>query len=98
LKTPIIYSVDVNSDGSKVPVFAQGDYDVFVGALEEDKLPMYVVINRNTGVVEFTCEVTMGYLTWLDSITEAMDQRTRRQAIQSNADTGQIPLNFSFKN
>lgn len=58
MKEPIILS-----DG---PIFAQGVYDVFVGTLEEDKLPMYVVRNRDTKVVEFTHEVTQFYRDWLN--------------------------------
>jgi len=64
LKTPVIYSVDAN--GKNLPIFSQGDYDVFIGALEDDKLPMYVIVNRNTQVVEFTTEVTPIYREWLD--------------------------------
>jgi len=64
MKTPVIYSVD--ADGKNLPIFSQGDYDVFIGALEDDKLPMYVLVNRNTQVVEFTTEVTPIYKEWLD--------------------------------
>ena len=64
IKKPIIYSV--TESGENAPVFSQGDYDVFVGSLEADKLPMYVVINRTTGVVEFTHEVTAFYKDWLN--------------------------------
>jgi hypothetical protein len=64
LKKPIIYSI--TEGGENAPIYSQGDYDVFVGALEADKLPMYVVINRNTGVVEFTHEVTAFYKDWLN--------------------------------
>lgn len=64
MKKPIIFSV--TEGGENAPVFSQGVYDVFVGALEEAKLPMYVVINRDTGVVEFTHEVTAFYKDWLN--------------------------------
>lgn len=57
MKQPIIYSG---------PIFSQGDYDVFVGALKEDDLPVYVVINRTTNVAEFTHEVTNFYKDWLN--------------------------------
>lgn len=88
MRKPIIYSVTENGENS--PIYSQGDYDVFVGALEEDKIPMYVVINRNTDVVEFTSEVTLAYLSWLDSIYEATKQR---QVVLSK-EIGQS--NFSF--
>lgn len=64
MKRPIIYST--TEGGENAPIFSQGDYDVFVGALEADKLPMYVVINRTTGVTEFTHEVTAFYKDWLN--------------------------------
>lgn len=67
MKRPIIYSVTEN--GEWAPIFSQGDYDVFVGALEENKLPVYVVMNRGTGVVEFTHEVTAGYKSFLDQVS-----------------------------
>lgn len=86
MKKPIIYS--------NGPIFAQGDYDVFVGALGEDKLPMYVVINRTTDVTEFTSEVTLGYLSWLDSIAQAAEQRAQTHA----APKEQIPLSLALKN
>lgn len=66
MKRPIIYSVTEN--GEWAPIFSQGDYDVFVGALEEDRLPQYVVINRKTKVTEFTHEVTAGYKSFLDQV------------------------------
>lgn len=65
MKKPIIYA-NVDSNGKNIPVFSQGDYDVFVGALEEDKLPSYVVLNKTTEVVEFTTEVTGIYKEWLN--------------------------------
>lgn len=83
MKKPIIYSVTENGENS--PIFSQGDYDVFVGALEADKLPMYVVINRNTGVTEFTHEITQAYKSWLDHFAP------QELAIQG----GQVPLNFA---
>ena len=48
------------------PLLARGPYDVYVGAIDEDKLPMYVVLNRETGVVEFTHEVTAFVTDWLN--------------------------------
>jgi hypothetical protein len=85
----------LDADGKVVPIFSQGDYDVVVGSLEEDKLPMYVIINRNTGVVENTQEVTIGYLNWLDSVAHAIEERDRAKQA---ANVDQVPLNFSFKN
>lgn len=64
MKTPILFSIDKNDQPT--PVFSQGDYDVFVGALEADKLPQYVIMNRTTNVVEFTTEVTPIYKDWLN--------------------------------
>lgn len=64
VKKPIIVSLDKN--GNPAPIFSQGDYDVFVGTLSEDKLPQYVGVNRSTGVVEFTTEVTAAYKEWLN--------------------------------
>lgn len=65
MKKPILYNPDSTTDNVK-PIFSQGDYDVFVGSLEEDKLPVYVVINRNSNVVEFTHEVSGFYRDWLN--------------------------------
>lgn len=76
MKTPIIYSK--TAGGENAPVFAQGDYDVFVGALKEDLLPLYVVINRTSGVVELTTEVTGHYKDWLNHFAPV--------------DNGQVPL------
>lgn len=58
MKEPIILSGG--------PIYSQGIYDVFVGSLDVDKLPMYVVRNRDTKVVEFTHEVTQFYRDWLN--------------------------------
>lgn len=80
MKKPIIYS-----DG---PIFSQGDYDVVVGALEEDKLPLYVVINRETGVVEFTHEVTLAYKNWLSQVVPP----------PAEVPMEQIPISLSMKN
>jgi hypothetical protein len=80
MKKPIIYS--------ESPIFAQGDYDVVVGALDEDKLPLYVVVNRTTGVVEFTHEVTAFYKDWLNHFvpSEILQQKE------------QLPLSLGMKN
>jgi hypothetical protein len=59
---------------------------VVVGALDEDKLPMYVVINR-TGVVEFTTENTPVYKDWLTHFSPVVEK-----------ETPQTSLNFSFTN
>lgn len=84
MKKPILYT--------ETPIFSQDDYDVFVGTMEEDKLPIYVVINRNTNVVEFTSEVTLGYLSWLDSIAKATaDRNVQQSAVQEE-------FKFSFNN
>jgi hypothetical protein len=80
LKTPIIYSTG--------PIFAQGDYDVFVGALEENKLPTYVVINRTSGVVEFTHEVTLAYKSFLDQVAPAPNPLANERPF------GQLNLNL----
>lgn len=72
MKRPIIYSVTEN--GEWAPIFSQANYDVYVGALEENKLPTYVVINRDTGVVEFTHEVTAGYKSFLDQVAPQVAQ------------------------
>lgn len=95
MKKPIIYSID--DAGNNAPIFAQGDYDVFVGALEADKLPQYVVINRATNVVEYTSEVTLGYLSWLDGIAEASANRNLALA-NPGTDPEQLPLSLSFTN
>lgn len=72
MKKPTIYS--------EKPVFSQGDFDVFVGTLDEDKLPMYVVINRTTDVVEFTSEVTLAYKGFLDHVApEPIPSTTQEQ-------------------
>lgn len=87
MKKPIIYSVTEN--GENAPIFSQGDYDVFVGALETDKLPMYVVINRTTGVVEFTHEVTAAYKSWLEQLAPVVTRDL--------SDT-QVPLDLARAN
>lgn len=48
------------------PLFSQGDYDVFVGAPSEDSFAMYVVVNREYGVVEYTNEVLPLIKEWLN--------------------------------
>lgn len=69
MKKPIIYSKGfVDTTDKPTPIFSQGDYDVFVGAFEEDKLPSYIVINRDTNVVEFSSEVTLAYRGFLDHV------------------------------
>lgn len=84
MKKPILYP---NSEGNTIPVYSQGVYDVFVGSLEEDKLPQYVLINRDTSVVEFTTEVTGIYKEWL-----------RHFAPELPGEKGnQIPLDFQFQ-
>lgn len=90
MKKPIIYSITEN--GENAPIFSQGDYDVFVGALEGDKLPQYVVINRTTGVVEFTHEVTAFYKDWLSHFAKTEESQLKVQAQQ----LGQ--LNLGLKN
>lgn len=65
MKKPLLFNAEpVKSDAK--PILARGPYDVYVGAIDEDKLPMYVVINRDTGVVEFTHEVTAFVTDWLN--------------------------------
>ena len=72
-KNPIIYSV--TEGGEHAPVYSQGDYDVFVGALEATDLPVYVVINRGTKVVEFTHNVTMANKEWLNHVAPIETQQ-----------------------
>ena len=67
MKKPILYNAEpLKTDVT--PILSRGIYDVFVGAVEEDKLPMYVVINRGTGVIEFTSEVTTFINDWLNYV------------------------------
>lgn len=73
MKKPLIFSVTEN--GENAPIYSQGDYDVFVGALEEKDLPMYVVINRDTKVVEFTHSVTAGYKDFLSQVAPIQAQQ-----------------------
>lgn len=80
-KRPIIYSV--TEGGEWAPIYSQGDYDVFVGALEATELPVYVVMNRDTKVVEFTHAVTLGYREWLNHIAPI------------ETPTDQLPLSLS---
>lgn len=87
MKKPIIYSV--TESGENAPIFSQGDYDVFVGTLKEDSLPMYVVINRTSGVVEFTHEATPMYKEWLNHFAPV--------AVNGPYDA-QLPLSFAMKN
>ena len=49
MRKPFIYS-------DPIPGLSAGDYDTFVASWEEDTCPQYAVINRATGVVEFTSE------------------------------------------
>lgn len=57
LKEPIILGNAIHS---------QGDYDVFVGSPVEDAFPMYVVINRQHSVIEYTNEVLPLVKDWLN--------------------------------
>lgn len=79
---------------SDKPIFSQGVYDVWVGALEADKLPQYVVINRDTEVVEYTSEVTLGYTSWLDGIQQA----TAQQQAQFSQQGEQLSLDLAKAN
>lgn len=90
MKKPILFNVDGSQTAPIVPIFAQGDYDVYVGSLEPEKLPMYVVINRNTTVAEFTTEVTLAYKGFLDHVAPTLQDLAN--------DSGQVPLNFSLRN
>ena len=72
------------------PVLSRGVYDVFVGAIEEDKLPMYVVINRDTGVVEFTHEVIAFINDWLTHFVKDVEA--------ANQVLGQLDLGLVSKN
>lgn len=65
MKTPILFNAEPIKTDAK-PFLVRGPYDVYVGTIDEDKLPMYVIINRSTGVVEFTTEVTGIVNDWLD--------------------------------
>lgn len=65
LKFPILLNAGpIKTDVS--PIFSRGPYDVFVGTIAEDRLPQYVIINREHGVVEFTSEVTAVINDWLN--------------------------------
>lgn len=67
MKQPTIYS--------KVENLSRGDYDVFVASIKEDELPMYTVINRTTGVVEYTNENIQFIKDWLQHfVPEKVEQ------------------------
>ena len=65
LKTPFLFDATPVKTDAK-PILSRGTYDIYVGALEEDKLPTYVILNRETGVVEFTSEVLPVINDWLN--------------------------------
>ena len=67
-KQPIFYNLDKN--GNPIPVYSQLNYDVFVAAKDATEFPMYVVINRDTSVLEFTHEVTEFYKEWLNQFAK----------------------------
>lgn len=66
MKKPVIYS--------EGPIYSQGIYDVFVGTDKEDEFPCYIVINRDTEVMEYTAQVTFAYKSWLDGVEDAEKQ------------------------
>lgn len=63
MKEPFIYGQVSLED------LAAKEYDVFKAAESEDILPTYAVINRRTGVVEFTTENASFALDWLAHFT-----------------------------
>lgn len=79
MKAPTLYSE---------PIFSKGVYDVFVGSREPTEYPMYVVINRDTKVVEFTHEVTAFYVDWLNHFVKEDKQ----------APLAQLDLGLATKN
>jgi hypothetical protein len=88
LKTPFVFDALPFKSAVK-PVISQGPYDVYVGALEEDKLPVYVIINRDTSVVEGTNEVIGVVKEWLNHFAP----------IEFTAqDLGQLDLGLVAKN
>lgn len=86
MKTPFLYNPSpVKTDVT--PVLARGPYNVYVGAIDEDKLPMYVIVNRDTGVVEATNEI-LGYIEdWLNHFV--------KEDLTNNKDSGQLNLNLN---
>lgn len=88
MKKPILFNANGSFDVPVTPIFAQGDYDVYIGALDDDKLPLYVVINRTTNVVEFTTEVTQIYKEWLGHFVPS----TATQLPLSFADSNELAL------
>lgn len=66
MKTPIIYGDSVHS---------KGPYDVVVASKEENDYPTYAVINRQTGVVEFTHEVLVYARDWVKNFSKVLEEQ-----------------------
>jgi hypothetical protein len=77
---------------SDTPIYSQGNYDVFVGALEETDLPMYVVINRDSKVVEFTHAVTLAYRQWLQQVEAGTAALEAEQSLKLPLEGGEFGL------
>jgi hypothetical protein len=75
LKTPIIHK--------QVDNMSRGDYDVFVASLKDlDELPTYAIINRTTGVVEYTNENLNIVRDWLSAFAGQKDFALQAEAGQ----------------
>jgi hypothetical protein len=86
LKKPILFNAEpIKTDVT--PILVRGPYDVYIGALDEDKIAQYVVIRRDTGVIEFTHEVTAFIEDWLNHFV--------KDPIAANAALGQLNLNLA---
>ena len=65
MKGPVIHKT-VEELSTHVTAGHKGNYDVQVGALKEEDLPIYLVVNRDTGVVEFFNENLFFIKDWLN--------------------------------
>ena len=64
-------------------VFESQDYLVRIGVIKDDALPVYVVINKDTSVVEFAHEVLSLAKEWVEHFTERNHPEVKADAEQA---------------
>lgn len=59
---------------NKLDKYATNYYDLYTAQIRENEAPIYVVLNRDTGVIEFQHEVLMFALEWMKHFTDKLSE------------------------
>lgn len=70
MKSPVLYSG---------VLFSAGPFDVYAGAKSDEEYPVYVVLNRDTGIVEFSSEVLWQSREWTKHFADKLQPQTTQE-------------------